>query len=316
MGDADLSAQSMLLNFDCSAFYTMFMDNMDSEEDKDGSLTDVVPLVRYGGRPADPSWSAAFIEVGYQLWKSDGSTAVPKQHWAKMMLHLQEYANLAAKSSSKWPPTKYGDWVPAPFPEGLKISGGPKPVKPYTSAYAWITNLREMAAMATAMGDTASATKFNGTVAGLVKQWNSQWLNANNTYANKVQTTYTLPINLGIIPAASQKAVSANFLADITASKDHMTTGIIGGKAFFFALDSIGAKATATAVLEKTDYPSYGYMAKNTLEPATENLWELMDAPYEGTGMNSRNHHMWSAVSTYLVKSVGECLRMHTPVKN
>lgn len=37
---------------------------------------------------------------------------------------------------------------------------------------------------------------------------------------------------------------------------------------------------------------------------ATENMWELMDAPYEGTGMNSRNHHMWSSVSTYLVQQV------------
>ena len=37
-------------------------------------------------------------------------------------------------------------------------------------------------------------------------------------------------------------------------------------------------------------YPSFGYEATNTLEPATYNLWELTDAPFEGTGMNSRNH--------------------------
>lgn len=24
----------------------------------------------------------------------------------------------------------------------------------------------------------------------------------------------------------------------------------------------------------------------------SENMWELFDAPYEGVGMNSRNHHM------------------------
>ena len=40
----------------------------------------------------------------------------------------------------------------------------------------------------------------------------------------------------------------------------------------------------------------------NELEPATEGMWELFDAPYEGTGMNSRNHHMFSSVSAYLVQ--------------
>ena len=58
----------------------------------------------------------------------------------------------------------------------------------------------------------------------------------------------------------------------------------------------------ALAVLEQTDYPSIGYSFANSLEPATTNLWELPDAPAEGTGMNSRNHHMYSSFSGYLVQ--------------
>jgi len=73
---------------------------------------------------------------------------------------------------------------------------------------------------------------------------------------------------------------------------------------FFPALAAIGRKDIALAVLEKTDYPSFGFMRYNTLEPATSNLWELLDAPYQGSGMNSRNHHMWGAFSSYLVSHV------------
>ena len=51
MGDADLSGESMLINYDSGAFLTMYMANMNSEVDPDGSLTDVVPFVRYGNRP-------------------------------------------------------------------------------------------------------------------------------------------------------------------------------------------------------------------------------------------------------------------------
>lgn len=108
MGDADLSAEAMLINYDCGAFFQMFMKNMDSEIDPDGSLTDVVPFVRYGGRPGDPSWTAAFIEVAYQLWKQEGNVAIPKMYWDKIRLHLSKFAEMAKADASKWPPTKYG----------------------------------------------------------------------------------------------------------------------------------------------------------------------------------------------------------------
>ena len=108
MGDADLSAESMLINYDCGAFFQMFMKNMDSEIDPDGSLTDVVPFVRYGSRPGDPSWTAAFIEVAYQLFKQDGKAGIPKMYWDKIQLHLSKFAEMAKADASKWPPTEYG----------------------------------------------------------------------------------------------------------------------------------------------------------------------------------------------------------------
>ena len=37
-----------------------------------GSLPDVVPFMRYGGRPADVSWSAAMITLLHVGWKEYG----------------------------------------------------------------------------------------------------------------------------------------------------------------------------------------------------------------------------------------------------
>jgi len=34
-------------------------------------------------------------------------------------------------------------------------------------------------------------------------------------------------------------------------------------------------------------------------------MWELPDAPFQGTGMNSRNHHMYSSVGYYLLRVAG-----------
>ena len=54
------------------------------------------------GRPGDPSWSAAYIEAAYQLWKIDGNVGPAKHYFTRMQLHLTEYANLAAKQPTKW----------------------------------------------------------------------------------------------------------------------------------------------------------------------------------------------------------------------
>ena len=70
------------------------------------------------------------------------------------------------------------------------------------------------------------------------------------------------------------------------------------------ALTATGAGAAAVDNLLQVEYPSYGYMFSNALEPATS-LWELMDAPAEGPSMNSRNHHMWSPPAGWLMEDLG-----------
>ena len=72
MGDANLSGDSMALNFDVSAFFNFFVRTMVSEEGDDGSLPDVVPFNRYGNRPADVSWSAALPNLLHVLWQAGG----------------------------------------------------------------------------------------------------------------------------------------------------------------------------------------------------------------------------------------------------
>jgi len=291
------------------------MANMKSEMDADGSLPDVVPAERFARRPGDPSWTAAFIETAYQLLKIEGEHSVVAQYWPQIQLHLSQLAASAKADPSAWPTTTYGDWVPPYQPPGVITQCNPtnQPpghlchfplARPYTSAYAWLSNLQASVAMADAIGDHATAAELRTLIAQLSERWNADWLHSNGTYDTGIQTTFALPLALGIVPNASAQKVAESFIESMQAAKLHLTVGIIGGKALFPALAAIGRKDLALAVLEKTDYPSFGFMRYNTLEPASSNLWELMDAPYQGHGMNSRDHHMWGAFSSYLVNHV------------
>lgn len=275
---------------------------MKDETGPDGSGVDVAPEVRYGNRPGDISWTAAYPTVTRVLYEVNHDVATAKTHYPDLQLQLSSVATQCKNKADAGCPTLYGDWCPPPVVPG---SGqGPKPPKPYTSAASYIGEVDDVKTLAWALGDNATGYKLQAERTRLAETFNAGFLGSNNTYGNGVMSTYSLPLHLGIVPDTAKTAVEQGFLGSVTAAKGHSTCGIIGMKYLFSALAGIGRKDTALQILEQVDYPSLGYMAYNTLEPATENLWELPDGPFEGTGMNSRNHHMFSSYSLYLVQGV------------
>lgn len=72
IGDAALSSESFQLNFDGGSFWLNTLRNMNDELGENGTLPDTVPFVRYGGRPADPGWGAAYPQNVWSMWKYEG----------------------------------------------------------------------------------------------------------------------------------------------------------------------------------------------------------------------------------------------------
>jgi len=125
-------------------------------------------------------------------------------------------------------------------------------------------------------------------------------------YDNGAMITYVLPLALpGAVPDANRELLVNALVARINARNGTWSGGIINNRFLFDVLHENGHADLALAMLKRKDYPSYGYMYFNVLEPAKECMWELPDAPFEGTGMNSRNHHMYSSVGHYLITRVG-----------
>merc|ERR1711937_345321 len=118
-------------------------------------------------------------------------------------------------------------------------------------------------------------------------------------------TSFVLPLALGATPAAVKSKVVGNLLQYIRTHNNTWWGGIINNRFLFDVLQDNGAADVAVSMLKRKEYPSYGYMYFNDLEPARECMWELPDGPFEGTGMNSRNHHMFSSVGKFLMDHIG-----------
>jgi hypothetical protein len=69
---------------------------VDAQNPSTGSLPDTVPYSRYGGDPADPSWSAAFPQNLYVRWAVDGDATPASTYWSQ----LQSYFNNIATQVS------------------------------------------------------------------------------------------------------------------------------------------------------------------------------------------------------------------------
>lgn len=110
----------------------------------------------------------------------------------------------------------------------------------------------------------------------------------------------------GLYDADEMKTAGAKLVDRVHngAYKDHMAVGIIGVKFLYPVLASLGQHDLAVQMLTQPDYPSHHYMFNNPYENAT-GMWELLDAPAEGPGMNSRNHHMYTSVSGFIVNQLG-----------
>jgi alpha-L-rhamnosidase len=303
MGDASLSAQSMLRHFDIDAYAAAFVDSMVDAMSDDGSLPDVVPFQRFGGIPADLSWSAAFLSMLTSLWKEAHDLAPARKHWGAVKTHV---ASLRSRAGSLQKlPEPYGDWCPPPATHGR----GDKemPSKGFAAAFSLVQAIQQAADLGKALGGEAAgdAKAFADLAGQLRDEFHNGFFNASTKqYDNGAMITDVLPLALGAVPDSLRGTVVENLLQHIQAKNGTWSGGIINNRFLFDVLHENGHADVALAMLKKRTYPSYGYMYFNDLEPARECMWELPDAPYQGTGMNSRNHHMFSSVGHYLVTRV------------
>jgi len=305
MGDASLSGESIALNFDAANFFNWWLRYEVAPElghGVTGSLPDVIPFVRFGNRPGDISWSAAFSSILTVMHSNYADLSAYSDLFEAYRTHMGEVSSQATQAGGLGKlPTPYGDWCPPP----VKMGGGqgPKPSPPLTSAFSYTRMVQQGLALATAAKNATEAARLSALAKQLLADYNAAFYRGNGTYDHGSQTALALGLALGASP--DTPATVSALLTNLHSKAMHYDTGIIGFRYLFDALEAAGKHDDAMRVLMQTTYPSIGFYFANTLEQATTNLWELPDALQEGIGMNSRNHHMWSSYSAYLVKTLG-----------
>jgi len=287
LGDAHLTAEQAIFNFDIAAFYTNFIRDMQDVQDKKGTLTDTVPHV-WGQRPADPAWGTAYPLMVWYMYIYYGDKRILEEHYDSLKKYVDFLRSRAEDGLVKF--SHYGDWV--------SIEKTPGDI---VSSFYYYYDVKILSDMAEALSRNADVKSYKKLCADIKKKFHGEYYDSETgNYANGTQTANLLPLFLDLVPESEKGKVYQNLNWDILYKNNtHLTTGIIGTKYLMEVLTDFNNSFLAYDLAVQTTYPSWGYMIKN----GATTLWELWQNK-TGPSMNSHNHPMFGSIGAWFYKTL------------
>ena len=288
MGDAQLSAEEAMMNFDMAAFYTNFVRNIRDNQAADGTLSETVPE-KFGNRPADPGWGTAYPLICWYMWQQYGDRRILEENYAGLKKYVEFLSSRAQDDVLRF--NLNGDWIATVETPGEVIS----------DAYYFydVTVLQRIAGV---LGRTSDEQAFAGLAARIKDGFNRNFFDAKTAeYGGGTQTASALALFFGLVPDKDIGAASFYLERDILDHhNNHLTTGIIGTKYLMPALSATGRSDMAYDLAVQTTYPSWGYM----IEKGATTMWELWQ-DNNRPAMNSHDHPALASLGSWVYKSFG-----------
>ncbi|MGZ5555045.1 MAG: alpha-L-rhamnosidase-related protein, partial [Candidatus Aminicenantales bacterium] len=299
LGDAHLSAEEAVFNFDMAAFYAKFLDDIRLAQKEDGSLPDVAPAYLPRLYPADPAWSSAYATLVELLWDHYGDRRVINVHYGSLKRYI-DFLGRNADGNIIRTLGKYGDWCP---PGGIVPKKTPVDL---TSTWYYYHDVLILARLASVIGRGEEARQYGRLAASIKAAFNAAYLGETqyaairvspvDTYPN--QTSNILPLYLNMVPADRKDKVAASLVQSVVRQQDcHVDTGILGTRYLLDVLTVNGQEEAAWRVATRKSYPGWGYMLA---EDATT-LWERWEK-LTGPAMNSQNHIMFGSIDAWFYR--------------
>jgi alpha-L-rhamnosidase len=288
MGDAQVSAEEAMMNFDMAAFYTNFIRDIHDAQKPDGEVSDTVPH-KYGQYPADPAWGTAYPLLCWYMWQQYGDKRILQENYEGLKKYEGFLRSRAQGNVLRY--SYYGDWIAIKPTPGALVSDS------YfyydTEILSWVTNI---------LGKPAEA-ESHANLAGQIKDaFNKTFFNTvTGEYANGSQTAQTMALFLKLVPEKEHGEVMSRLVNDIVyAHNTHLTTGFIGIKYLLPVLTRYGRSDLAYELAAQTTYPGWGYM----ITRGATTLWELWQDKV-GPSMNSHNHIMLGSLGAWFYRALG-----------
>ena len=299
-GDAQLSCEQILLNYNASNSLEVWLENIRAAQDENGVIPGIVPTGGWGYYNSDgiysngPAWDCACVNIPYYIYKFDGNKKIISDNLQMIMRMLIYQCSVEDKNGL----LNYGlgDWHdPVKWESGSIAS--PVIVTSSISGY-------EAASRAAFLFNQAGRTNEAEYAAAVAKRLREAIRKhlidfETLTVAGNCQTSQAMAIECGVFNEDETAAAGKKLLEIIKRDGFVTMCGCIGLRYIFHALVRIGEWDLAYRLIVCEKRPCYGLWVKLGSTTLQETF------PYDdGRDVGSQNHHYMGDISSWLIQEV------------
>ncbi|MCD9024232.1 alpha-L-rhamnosidase [Cohnella silvisoli] len=297
-----LMGPSIMYNYYVPNLYRKIVGDMSEAQLDNGLVPDIAPeyTVFEEGFRDSPEWGSAYIIANWYAYNWYGDRAMLEQHYEGTKKYVDYLTTL---SSGHLLSHGLGDWCDVGS-DGFPLH---TPI-PVTASATYYYNAVIMQKIAGIVGTTEEVQIFAELAAEIKAAFNAEFLDDRmGQYATGSQTSNAMPLALGMVPESLRVKVLENIVQDIREKGNSPSGGEVGLRFMLKALTDEDQAEIISALLNKTDHPSYGYQIMH----GATTLTELWDGPTAGL---SQNHFMFGHPEEWFYSSLaGIRINYETP---
>jgi len=290
MGDAALSIDEVLYNFDYVNFYLNFLTMIADNQASDGAVSDTVPFT-VGTSPADPNWGTAFVTITWYLYEHTGDVTIIEKYYTGIQAWIDCLTNKYAQTGLANMFYNYGDWAAVESPKNASL----------VSSYAFLHDVYTFINMSEILNRTDNVEKYTQLYQRLTDEFHRVFYNPTiSGYSDGNQPANILALALPNVVPVSLRAAVLNSLINNLVTTGYFTGGIVSIAPLYPLLSKEGHHDLALKLALSTSFPSYGYMFHNDIQNATT-TWEQWNTLPTQAG-SSLNHHMFNSIGAWFYR--------------
>lgn len=288
-GDAHLSAEQALLNFNPATAYAKWMRDFQDVQRSSGQLPGIVPTGGWGYNwGSGPAWDSAIVLIPWYVYLYTGDRTIIDEMYESIKLYVDYMTEMSEDHIVEF---GLGDWCDPNHSNG----GHPKCPTAVTDTAYYYTDALLLSKMARLIGREDDAVKYGQLADDIKKAFRDRFVDSSTgVVEGNCQTSMACALYHGLVDEDDKGLVLDRLVEQVELHGRHIDCGILGAKYIMHALTENGRADLAYDIATQRTYPGWGYW----IEQGATTLWESWN------GNASLNHHMFSDVSAWFYKGL------------
>lgn len=279
-GDAQLAAETGLMNYDATRAYADWIRSMADVQRPSGQLPGIVPSGGWGFNwGSGPAWDSALLNIPWYVYLYRGDPSLIIDHYDAMKRYVEYCCSMADGHILGF---GLGDWCHVDKERMAPVA--------LTSTGYHHANALLMARFAEMTGRAEDQKRFTDLAAHIRRAANKRFYKGDGIYADGQVTALGCALYQGLVEPDETTAVVQRLAAAVEANGCRADFGILGAKYVPRALADHGYVGLAYRLITQPEYPGWVHW----LSQGATTLWE------DWHGQSSRNHIMFGDIDAWM----------------